>query len=212
MIAIKICGITTPQDALAAIDAGATHLGINFYAGSPRAVDFYQAQAISRAARLRQPSPVLVGVFVNEDPSVIAAALEFVYLDLAQLSGDETPDEFNALNGLAFKVYHLQPGQPPNLTMLRTGAPQLLIDARVPGQYGGTGQTADWTTAAQLAQQQRLFLAGGLQPSNVAEAVRQVRPWGVDVASGVESAPGQKDPAKMAAFVDEVRRAEAELN
>lgn len=205
-IAIKICGITTPEDALRATDLGATHLGLNFYAGSPRAVSFFQAQAISRAVRLRQQPPVLVGVFVNEDPSVIQAALDYAFLDLAQLSGDEPPDVFEALAGRAYRAYRLAPGEHLTPAQLRAEPPALLLDAHVKGHYGGTGHTTDWPTAATLARQYPLFLAGGLTPANVAEAIETVQPWGVDVASGVESAPGVKDLEKLTAFIAAVQR------
>ena len=205
-IAIKICGITTPADALQAADLGATHLGLNFYAGSPRAVNFFQAQAISRAVRLRQNPPVLVGVFVNEDPSVMQAALDYAYLDLAQLSGDEPPEVFDALAGRAYRAYRLAPGEALTPTQVRPAPPALLLDANLKGQYGGTGHTTDWSTAAVLARHYPLFLAGGLTPANVADAITAVQPWGVDVASGVESAPGVKDPEKLAAFIAAVQR------
>jgi len=123
------------------------------------------------------------------------------------LHGDETPEMLSALNGKAFKAFR---GIPSDITGYeRNEAPALLVDAAVKGVYGGSGVTADWSAAAELAKKYPLLLAGGLTPENVADAVRQVQPWGVDVASGVESEPGKKDANKMKAFVNAVRVAES---
>jgi len=144
-----------------------------------------------------------VGVFVNASMAEVRAALETCALTLAQLHGDETPEMVNSLYGKAFKAFR---GIPRSLHgFAREDPPAFLIDASVKGAYGGTGVTADWGIAAELARQYPLLLAGGLTPQNVAEAVRRVKPWAVDVASGVESSPGVKDPAKMRAFVRAVR-------
>jgi phosphoribosylanthranilate isomerase len=147
-----------------------------------------------------------VGVFVNASVAEIRATMETCALTLAQLHGDETAEMLKLLHGRGFKAFR---GVPANVeSFTRAGAPALLIDASVKGQYGGTGVTANWNSAAQLAQKIPLLLAGGLTPDNVAEAIHQVQPWGVDVASGVESAPGVKDPSKMKAFVQAVKRLE----
>lgn len=128
-------------------------------------------------------------------------------LDLAQLHGDETVEMLNELNGKAFKAFR---GIPENIIgFVRTESPVFLLDASVKGIYGGSGVTADWNGAAELAKTYPLLLAGGLTPENVAEAVSRVKPWGVDVASGVESAVGAKDAGKMSAFVKAVRVAES---
>jgi phosphoribosylanthranilate isomerase len=120
-------------------------------------------------------------------------------LSLAQLHGDETVEFMNALEEKSFKAFR---GIPADVNgFARNDAPAFLVDASVKGLYGGSGVTADWDGAAELAKKYPLLLAGGLTPDNVAEAVRRVKPWGVDVASGVESAPGKKDPGKMKAFV-----------
>ena len=145
-----------------------------------------------------------VGVFVNTSASAIRATMETCGLSLAQLHGDETSEMLNALNGKAFKAFR---GVPQSMDgFARHDAPALLVDASVKGAYGGTGVTADWNTAAELAKQYPLLLAGGLTPENVADAVQQVRPWGVDVASGVEASVGLKDASKMKAFVKAVRK------
>jgi len=130
--------------------------------------------------------------------------METLGLSLAQLHGDETSEMLSGLNGKAFKAFR---GIPQSIDgFARRDAPTLLIDASVKGAYGGTGVTADWNGAVELAKKYPLLLAGGLTPENVAEAVRQVRPWGVDVASGVEAAPGVKNPNRMKAFVQAVRK------
>src|SRR5215217_1249956 len=202
MTKIKICGIKTVNDALAAMDAGADMLGFNFYPKSPRSISVGQCRDIMSVMR-KYSHIMYVGVFVNASMAEVRAALETCALTLAQLHGDETPEMLNSLYGKAFKAFR---GIPRSLHgFAREDPPAFLIDASVKGAYGGTGVTADWGIAAELARQYPLLLAGGLTPQNVAEAVRRVKPWAVDVASGVESSPGVKDPAKMRAFVRAVR-------
>ena len=211
---VKICGLTTLEDASAAAEAGADFLGFNFYPKSPR----YLAPEACReiVAKLKALSlPCLgVGVFVNHSPEEVRRIVDFCGLELAQLSGDEPPAALAALADLnvgAFKA--LRPADaaalaealrkyPGLLSAHATGEfPAYLIDAYRPGEYGGTGLTANWSLATQLARRHAIFLAGGLVPENVATAVAQVQPWGVDVASGVESTPGRKDAAKVRAFI-----------
>ena len=201
MTKIKICGIKTVSDALAAMDAGADLIGFNFYPKSPRYVEVGMGRNIMSVMR-RYGRVACVGVFVNASVAEICATMETLGLNFAQLHGDETPEIINALDGKAFKAFR---GIPDHVNgFARNEAPAFLVDASVKGLYGGSGVTADWNGAAELARQYPLLLAGGLTPDNVAEAVRQVKPWGVDVASGVESAPGKKDPEKMKAFVKAV--------
>jgi phosphoribosylanthranilate isomerase len=202
MTKIKICGIRTVSDALAAMDAGADLIGFNFYPKSPRYIDVDQCRDIM--AVMRQYGHITyVGVFVNASTEEIRATMDTCGLSLAQLHGDETSGMLNALDGKAFKAFR---GIPQSLDgFARKTAPAFLIDASVKGLYGGSGVTADWERAAELADQYPVLLAGGLAPENVAGAVQQVQPWGVDVASGVECAPGEKDPQKMKAFVQTVR-------
>jgi phosphoribosylanthranilate isomerase len=203
--AIKICGITCLEDGLAALQAGAGLLGFNFYPPSPRCLTADACARLVSELRACGGSFLAVGVFVNHPANQIAALLERCGLDLAQLSGDEPPQTLAVLGRLAFKA--LRPGDAAALQAdlehypARPAAPAFLVDAYRPGQYGGTGEVADWGLAAGLARQQPILLAGGLNPGNVAAAIRQVRPWGVDVASGVERTPGRKDAGKMAAFV-----------
>lgn len=205
MTKIKICGIKTVEDALAAMDAGADLIGFNFYPRSPRYIDPGQCRDIMAVMR-KYSHIIYVGVFVNASADEVRATLETAALTLAQLHGDETSQMVRSLEGKAFKAFR---GIPQSLDgFARNDAPALLVDASVKGSYGGTGETADWSAAAALAQQYPLLLAGGLNPENVAQAVQHVHPWGVDVASGVESAPGVKDLYKMKAFVQAVKRLE----
>src|SRR5688572_14823513 len=206
MTKIKICGIKTVEDALAALDAGADMLGFNFYPKSPRYISVGQCRDVMSVMR-KYGQITYVGVFVNASVAEIRATMETAALTLAQLHGDETSEMVRSLDGRAFKAFR---GVPDRLNgFAREDAPALLVDASVKGAYGGTGMTADWKSAAELAKHIPLLLAGGLTPENVAEAVRQVRPWGVDVASGVESAPGVKDAGKMKAFVQAAKRLDA---
>jgi phosphoribosylanthranilate isomerase len=206
MTKIKICGIKTLKDALAAIDSGADYLGFNFYPKSVRFIEKSACAEITSVLKREHPQIKLVGVFVNSSVEEIKYILQTCNLDLAQLHGDETPEVFAQLAPHAFRAFRGIPES--NAGYERDEAPFMLIDAAVKGVYGGSGVTADWSAAAELAKKYPLLLAGGLTPENVAGAVRQVKPWGVDVASGVESAPGEKDAAKMIQFVKEVKRLE----
>lgn len=205
MTKIKICGIKTLKDALAAIDAGADLIGFNFYPKSPRHIDVGNCRDIMSVMR-RFGHITCVGVFVNASVESIHATMDTCGLGLAQLHGDETQEMLQVLDGSAFKAFRGVPTDVNGFT--RNKAPALLVDASVKGVYGGSGVTADWFAAAELAKRYPLLLAGGLTPENVADAVREVKPWGVDVASGVESAPGEKDANKMSAFVKAVRQIE----
>jgi phosphoribosylanthranilate isomerase len=208
MTKIKICGIKTISDALAAMDAGADLIGFNFYPKSPRYIEVGRCRDIMSVMR-KYGHMTYVGVFVNASVATICSTMETLGLSLAQLHGDETPEMVAVLNGKAFKAFR---GVPPSLDgFVREEAPALLVDASVKGAYGGTGVIADWDRAAELARQYPLLLAGGLTPENVSEAVSQVQPWGVDVASGVESAPGEKDAGKMKAFVQAARDGEKKV-
>ena len=208
MTKIKICGIKTVDDALAAIDLGADLIGFNFYPKSPRYVEVGMVRNIM--SKVRTIGRVIcVGVFVNASVSEIHATMDTCGLNLAQLHGDETIEFMKSLQEKSFKAFR---GIPADVNgFARDVAPAFLVDASVKGMYGGSGVTADWDGAAELAKKYPLLLAGGLTPENVAEAVGRVKPWGVDVASGVESAPGKKDPAKMKAFVQAVREAESKV-
>jgi len=207
MTKIKICGIRTVNDALAAMDAGADLIGFNFYPKSPRYISVGYCRDIMSVMR-KYAQITYVGVFVNASAAQVRATMETCALSLAQLHGDENSEMVQSLDGRAFKAFRGAADVETDKRMITDSAPAFLIDAAIKGAYGGTGVTADWSIAAELAQHYPLLLAGGLTPENVTAAVQQVKPWGVDVASGVESSPGVKDTNKMKAFVHEVRRLE----
>jgi phosphoribosylanthranilate isomerase len=188
------------------MDAGADLLGFNFYPKSPRCIDVGKCRDIMSVMR-KYGHMTYVGLFVNASVAEVRATIETCGLSLAQLHGDETPAILKALDGKAFKAFRGVPEAERIDGFARSNSPALLVDAAVKGAYGGTGVTADWAAAAELAKKYPLLLAGGLTPDNVGEAVRQVKPWGVDVASGVEARPGEKDPGKMIAFIRAVRDA-----
>lgn len=200
---IKICGITSPEDALLAAELGATHIGINFYPPSPRYVTAERANQIANSLQGLSVRPYLVGVFVNENSDYIRTTMTKHGLDLAQLSGNESEETLRELGDCAYKAYHLgeapQISVNPPLTFHRS--PEFLVDAYIPGQFGGTGKSCDWITAASISRRYNIFLAGGLNPENVMQAIQLVRPWGVDVASGIERIAGTKDEHKMREFV-----------
>ena len=208
MTHIKICGITTLADAVASVEAGADLIGFNFYPPSPRSISAGECARITRLLTKEFPAIRLVGVFVNMPVEQVKSILENCSLNYAQLHGDETAEMLAALPGKAYKAFRGLPSPAifDQFISLNSGTgPAFLMDASVQGLYGGSGQTADWSAAANLASQAPMLLAGGLNPDNVAAAIAQVKPWGVDTASGVESAPGRKDANKMKAFVEAVR-------
>jgi phosphoribosylanthranilate isomerase len=210
MTRVKICGITNTEDALVAAEAGADLLGFIFYPPSPRSVTPDQAHQIIKTLRVSlSPCPPIsfVGVFVDEEPDSVRQIVTHCGLDYAQLHGTEPPELVRALmdEGIGvIKGFRVRDGG--SLAKLeRYRATAYLLDAYVPGQPGGTGQTFDWELAVQAKKHGPILLAGGLIPENVAQAVRMVRPWGVDVASGVEAAPGRKDHDKLRRFVATVK-------
>jgi phosphoribosylanthranilate isomerase len=210
MIRVKICGITNMADAKAATDAGANSLGFNFYEKSLRRVVTADAAQI----RSKLPKEVeAVGVFVNAKPADINSLRAFVRFDAAQLHGDETPDIVSrvASSVPVIKAFRVDASFSMKLFDQFPGVLAFLLDGMRLGQYGGTGQTTDWDFARRAASAHRIILSGGLKVENVGEAVRMVRPYGVDVASGLETKPGKKDHAKLKEFIEEVRRAEQQL-
>ena len=207
MIRIKICGITNAADALAAIDAGANLLGFNFYEKSPRHIDEAEAAKIRR----QLPKKIeAVGIFVNATPADVSSVCESLKLDAAQLHGDESPETVAevARNFTVWKAFRVDPDFHLKTLDVYAEATAFLFDAAHTGQYGGTGRTTDWDVARRAALSHRIILAGGLNLENVAAAVRIVRPYAVDVASGVESRLGKKDHGRMREFIQEVRRGE----
>ena len=207
MIQVKICGITNAADALAAIDAGANLLGFNFYEKSPRHITEAEAAKI----RPRLPKKVeAVGIFVNALLAHVTKLYKSLKLDAAQLHGDEPPETIAELarKHTVWKAFRVEPDFRLETLDEYPGASAFLFDAANTGQYGGTGRTTDWDVARRAALGHRIILAGGLNLENVAAAVRIVRPYAVDVASGVESKPGKKDHGLMREFIHEVRRGE----
>lgn len=212
---VKICGLTSLDEALAATEAGADLLGFNFYPPSPRYVETQACREIVAGLRRCGCRAILVGVFVNAPPESVRRTLDDCQLDLAQLSGDEAEGDVRALDGRAFKAIRprsLAAARDLAARYARREAPALLVDAHHPDLFGGTGQTGDWPAAHALAADYPLLLAGGLNPENVAQAIRTAGPWGVDVASGVESSPGVKDIKKLRAFIQAARAAQEELS
>lgn len=216
MTIVKICGLTNLEDALAAAEAGADLLGFILYPKSPRYVTPETIAEIVAGVRAQfAVPPRCVGVFVNVSTAQVVATLEQTRLDLAQLHGDESAADLLVLQRRGYKAVR-PTGLEDALALAEMYAeigadagPGLLIDAYDPHAYGGTGQRADWAAAAAVVQRvEQLLLAGGLAPENVAAAVQAVRPWGVDVASGVEASPGRKDHAKVRAFIAAAKSAD----
>ena len=208
MTQIKICGITNLDDALAAADFGAAYLGFNFYPPSPRSITVERCREITSVLSARDPQLKLVGVFVNLSVEKVRSTLDCCGLDLAQLHGDEPPEMLALLNGRAFKAFRGVENARVDQYCPAGSPPAGLLDAKVTGFFGGTGVTADWQAARSVAARYPIFLAGGLNPENVAQAIWLVRPWGVDTASGVEIIPGKKDPARLKTFIEQVHQAD----
>jgi phosphoribosylanthranilate isomerase len=211
MVRVKICGVTNWPDARLAVELGASAIGLNFHAPSPRAVTPAQAWDIVR--RL-PPLVTAVGVFVNWPMQAVAALARALRLGAVQLHGDESPSEVRELSGVfsVIKAVRVAPGF--RLAALEPfgDAAALLLDGFKGGLYGGTGETADWDVARRARKYGRVILAGGIRPKNVAEAIERVRPFAVDVASGVEARPGKKDAAKMRELMREVEAANRKLS
>lgn len=204
MFRVKICGVTRPPDASAAASLGADAVGINFFRKSLRYIPPGEAGPIVRAAR--EGGAVPVGVFVDEDPGVVEAVCRSLGIDVAQLSGDEPPGDAARIGVRRIKAIRID-GPEGASPYLSYPCDAFLLDAAVPGEFGGTGRILPWDRFAPMRLDRPWILAGGLTPENVAEAVRRARPDGVDVASGVESSPGIKDIGKMETFIRSASRA-----
>lgn len=200
---VKICGITNLEDAEAAIRFGADALGFVFFQKSPRHIPPREAAAIMR---MLPPFTVTVGVFVNEDPVQIEKIVSQTGLDIIQMHGNETPAMCRASRRIikAIRVTSLESLDP--LVHYQGLVSAFLLDSYAPGAFGGTGQIFNWDIAVEAKQFGRIILAGGLTPDNIEDAVKRVRPYGVDVSSGVEREKGKKDHKKMKLFI---RRAKA---
>ncbi|HEV2882346.1 MAG TPA: phosphoribosylanthranilate isomerase [Pyrinomonadaceae bacterium] len=207
MVKVKVCGITNRADALAAVEAGADALGFNFYARSPRYIAPEDARRIIAAL---PPGVMCVGVFVNEESAATVARMaKESGVSAVQLHGDESPEYCAAMGGHeVIKALRVGKDFAPEAATAYP-AQSILLDAYDPRARGGTGETFDWTLARQTREVvAQLYLAGGLTPENVAGAIAAVAPYAVDVCSGVELAPGQKDAARVRAFVAAVRACE----
>ncbi len=202
MTKIKICGITNIEDARFAVSFGADALGFNFYEKSPRYILPQDAKAI---AETLQDEVLKVGVFVNIEESTIGECVDLIGLDAVQLHGDEDAEFVTHLRAVTdakvIKAFRVDVNfQASSIADFQVDA--ILLDAYSSDGYGGTGMTFDWKTAEEVkALTPQLYLAGGLTPENVSEAIKLVRPYAVDVASGVESSPGRKNPRLMEAFI-----------
>jgi len=197
MFRVKICGITSAEDAAMAASFGADAIGINFYKGSRRYVPPSEAAPIVAAVRGKA---VPVGVFVNELPEAVEEACRRLRIEVVQLSGHEPPAVARRLPFQRIKTVHVRDGS-ELAKYVNYPCEAFLLDAAVPGEYGGTGKAVDWEKIGRLVPGKPWILAGGLTAGNVAAAIRLARPNAVDVASGVESIPGKKDPMKVKSFI-----------
>ena len=201
-VIIKVCGITTLEDALAAVEGGATAIGFNFYPRSKRYIRPEEAAPIAAAL----PHPIIkVGVFVNEAPAAVESIARQVGLDVAQLHGDEGPDALPA--GLrVWKAFRVDEGFDARQMDAFPTVEAFLLDGPAGGEYGGAGIPFAWGLAAGATR--RILIAGGLDATNVRQAIREAHPWGVDACSKIESSPGHKDRAKMMDFLKAATEAE----
>lgn len=201
-IRVKICGITSVEDALAAANAGADAIGLVFYPASSRAVSLKQARQIALAVG---PFITVTGLFVDADPESVQSVLAQMPLHLLQFHGDESVAYCESFNRPYMKAIRMRPELDVNAAVTAySGASGILLDAYRPGVPGGTGETFDWARVPQ-GMSTPLILAGGLTPANVAESIALTRVYGVDVSGGVESAPGKKDHSKLTAFINNAR-------
>jgi phosphoribosylanthranilate isomerase len=207
MVKVKICGITNLTDARRAVEAGADFLGFNFYPQSPRYISPAKARGIVR----RLPNKVsVVGVFVNAPEDKMLTIARSVGLDYLQLHGEESPELVSRLKRSfpVIKAVRVRDSfRPAQLAQFKRAA-AFLLDGFHPRRHGGTGRKFDWGKARRARSRGRIFLAGGLTPRNVAEAIRTAGPYAVDVCSGVESRPGKKDPARVESLMRAVRGAQ----
>jgi phosphoribosylanthranilate isomerase len=211
MVRVKICGVTNVEDALLACELGAAAIGLNFYEKSPRCIAPFMA---SKIIGKLPPFVASVGVFVNWQSAPVTSLAKALGLSAAQLHGDEPPKLVGEIAKKVSVIKALHAGKGGSLPPFSNyrGATAFLLDAPHSGQYGGTGHTTDWTLAQTAAKSHRILLAGGLTADNVADAILAVRPYAVDVTSGVEAKPGKKDPAKLRAFFEAVTRANQQLS
>ena len=218
MTHVKICGFRSAEPLLAAVDAGADAVGLVFVPSARRCMTAHEARAVLDEARASgRALPPIVGLFADQPVYEVRQTVETVGLDAVQLCGSEGVEYASQLGVPVYKVISIDAETPISAQMPRIMVLQqrhalaghrIVLDAQVQGEYGGTGQRFDWDLAADFAGAFEMSLAGGLSPENVEEAVERVRPWGVDVSSGVET-DGEKDVAKVRAFVETVRAVDA---
>ena len=203
-VRVKVCGVTRPEDAAAAVAAGADAVGLNFVEESPRRLTLERAREVAAAI---PPFVARVGVFVNPEPEAVGRLAAALRLDVVQLHGEETPADAARIPVPWYKAHRVDEGFDPG-TVAAYGRPIALLDAAGPVR-GGTGRTFDWGVARRASAVARIIVAGGLSPENVGAAIAAAGPWAVDVNSGIESAPGIKDPALLARFFAAVAAAGA---
>ena len=203
MSAIKICGLTRVEDAVVASESGADFLGLVFHRSSSRYIETSAAASLVKVLKDRDSSARWIGVFVDKSPDEVRRIVDAVGLDGVQLHGDEKPEAVERLrrDGLFVIKGHRISGSEDLAKLDAFEVDVHLLDTHVPGSPGGTGRTFDWSLAARISGEHHILLAGGLTADNVAEAIGMVNPWGVDVSSGVESAPGAKDLDKIRRFI-----------
>lgn len=203
---IKICGITNAADAMEAARLGADYLGFIFYPPSPRWIEPDDAATCLQTVRRRfgEQTPKAIGVFVDEDPDYIEAVRHHAGLDGVQFSGDEPPEEVARVSGIRFRSFSLASFD----RLGRYDCDAYLCDTHDPRQKGGTGQAYDYGLLTPYTEKHPIIVAGGLTPETVGRVVRRLHPWGVDVSSKLEAAPGRKDHVRMEAFIRAVRQAD----
>ena len=206
---IKICGVTRPEDAVVAVTAGCEAVGVILWPGSPRHIDWQHARTVRAAI----PKHVLlVGVFVDADRKEVEEAITGIGLDAVQLSGAMANNDWSEFSSRArcLRAVRVGPG-PLEMSNRQKSIEDYVLDTRVDGAYGGTGKTFDWNLVAGYRDWGRIWLAGGLTPGNVGSAIATVRPYAVDVSSGVEISPGVKSHDLIRRFATAVREADAQL-
>ena len=206
MTRVKVCGITNLEDAWTAIEAGTDALGFVFVPNTPRYIEPDDANAIMRQI---PPLVTTIGLFVNAGSTQIRDVATNCRLDAIQLHGNESPELCHSLNLKIIKAFRITESEPLNI-LSKFQVDAYLLDTYVKGKLGGTGKTFDWNLAYRAKKYGQIILAGGLNPSNVSTAINQVKPYAVDVSSGVEAEPGRKDPKKVRDFIRTVR--ETDLN
>lgn len=206
---VKVCGITRLEDAEAAVALGAAAVGFIFWPQSPRYIEPARARDIVRQLHDTHDKVEVVGVFVDQPPGEVDEVLHQVGCSTLQLHGDEQVADYETIPLELVKAVAVDAGVIPEAARRLPPRVLVLLDAHDPIRRGGTGRTIDWTAAATLAGERRVLLSGGLTSDNVGEAIAAVRPYGLDVSSGVERSPGVKDPVRLRAFFDAVRAADA---